>query len=344
MAFGESQELRAEMEKEEKDDRVKWTQNLGSSVSSRPVMHKNIVVTATGKALVFGLSRGGGRVWQADLNGNLESTPVVDDSGIYIVNTKGELFCINPANGRIKWKKNVEGPLLFSSSPVIAEGKVFVATSFGAVMAFSSDGKDLWRKDLAGGVFSSPAYHEGTLYIGTDDRKLHALRTKDGRPKWQFDIDSRMVSSSPLVHRGKVFAGCYSGAFYAVDIATGRQAWIFRAGGPILSSPVTYQDLIYTGSMDGKLHALNVETGNAKWSYDAGEKILTGPEIEGGKLYLTSQMTVHMLSPLTGGLEWKIRLDSPIKTPPTVSGNDIFVGLENGKVVTLRSDTRIIVR
>ncbi|NTU50195.1 MAG: PQQ-binding-like beta-propeller repeat protein, partial [Desulfobulbaceae bacterium] len=77
---------------------------------------------------------------KANLGSRVESTPVADDDGIYVVTTKGELVCMDGKTGAVRWKKDSGGPVLFSSRPLIAENKIFVATSYGNVSAFGRDG------------------------------------------------------------------------------------------------------------------------------------------------------------------------------------------------------------
>ena len=63
--------------------------------------------------------------------------------------------------------------LVFNSSPVLAKGLVFFGTSAGQVLAFRANGCGdsecfpVWRSQLSQGIFSTPAYFNGMLYVGT---------------------------------------------------------------------------------------------------------------------------------------------------------------------------------
>lgn len=360
---GEKQEIRAELEliRREAEVRAKAGPDVAIAVKTAPVpaalylkgaggaavkplVHNDVLVTTTAGGVITGVSQTGGPGWKANLGSRVESTPVADDSGIYVVTTKGELVSMDGRTGAVRWKKDSGGPVLFSSRPLIAENKIFVATSYGNVSAFARDGRELWRKKLGGGVFSSPAYDDGMLYLGTDDRKLNALLTKDGRTRWQFETDSRMVATTPLVFRGNVYIGCYSGSFYAVNARSGRLSWQFRATRPILSSSVARDNLVFTGSLDGFLYALNAGNGSLAWKYSTGERIMMEPVLGNGKIFLASQKTFHVIAVDSGASLWKVDLKQNIKTPPTPVGADVLVGLDNGEMVTLRPDQQKVVR
>ena len=351
---GERQELRAELELLQREAEKKAATDIpvairlksapGMPITAKPLVQNDVIVTTSAAGIVSGVSQTGGPGWKTKLGSRIESTPVADESGVYVVTTKGELVSMDARSGAVRWKKDAGGAVLFSSKPLIAENRIFIATSQGNVTAYDRAGKQLWRKKLGGGVYSSPAYQDGVLYIGTDDRKINALASRDGRTRWQFETDSRMVGTTPLVFRGNVYAGTYSGSFYAINARRGTISWHFKAGMPIIASPVAGGSTIFTGSMDGYLYALNADSGRLAWKYPAGERIMMEPLLGDGMVYLASQKTFHVISADSGAQLWKVNLRRTIKTPPAGMGNDVLVGLDNGEMVTLRPSSKEVVR
>ncbi len=351
---GEKRELRAELELLERRPVVKTVEEIspmvrmstppGVPLAAKPLVRKNLIITASAGGMITGSPVDGGPGWTANLKSRIESTPVGDEGAVYVATSQGELVKIDEMSGKVAWKKNVDGPVLFSSRPLFAEGNIIVATSFGNVSTFTPKGRLVWKKKLGGGVFCSPSYHGGIVYVGTEDRKLHALRAKDGGEIWKFSMDSRMVASSPLVHRNLVYAGCYSGSFFAVNIGDGSMKWLFKARGPILTSPVAINTMVYFGSLDGRLYALDSDSGRLRWSYNTGQKIMIDPAAVNGKMYLIGEKTFHVVDATGGSLVWKVNFDSPIKTPPSTMGEDVLFGLENGDVVSLNPEKKRINR
>jgi len=50
----------------------------------------------------------------------------------------------------------------------------------------------LWEFETGGGVFSSPAIgSDGTVYVGSVDKKLYAINGKSGVKLWEFEREVR---------------------------------------------------------------------------------------------------------------------------------------------------------
>jgi outer membrane protein assembly factor BamB len=73
------------------------------------------------------------------------------------------------------------------TSPVVAGGKVFVASDAHRVYALdASDGKTLWSYTAGGPVDSPPTIHEGLVLFGCHDGWVYSLRQTDGALVWRF--------------------------------------------------------------------------------------------------------------------------------------------------------------
>jgi outer membrane protein assembly factor BamB len=232
--------------------------------------------------------------------------------------------------------------MLFGSKPVIVNDRIFMATSFGRVYAFSLAGKEIWHKDLENGIYSSIACSEGKLFVGTEDQKIYALKEKDGDIEWEFRADSRMVSSSPVIWGKTLYVGCYSGTFFAIDIDKGKLNWKYKTGDSIFSTPLVKNGIVYFGSNDGYVYALQAEKGDVAWKFRTGDKVQTRPTVLDNLLIITSGTQIYALSSGTGDVQWSHRFDREVKTSASVSGNEIFIGLENGEVASVRNSLRNI--
>jgi outer membrane protein assembly factor BamB len=105
-----------------------------------------------------------------------------------------------PAGLRHAWQADVGGRL---SSPVIAEGKVFVASvDTHTVHALDAkDGKRLWSATAGGRVDSPPTIHQGLALFGCADGWVYCLRASDGKLAWRFRAapeDRRVVAYGQL--------------------------------------------------------------------------------------------------------------------------------------------------
>merc|ERR1711957_277214 len=128
----------------------------------------------------------------------------------------------------------------------------------------------LWEFAAGGMVASSsPALSPDgkVLFVGSDDFKVYALRTKDGSKLWEFATGyhqrTTIVSSPALSADGKaLFVG--SDRVYGLKTEDGSKLWEFATGDTVDSSPALSPDgkVLYVGSSDYKVYALSTEDGS----------------------------------------------------------------------------------
>jgi len=84
-------------------------------------------------------------------------------------------------------------------------------------------------KAAVGGRLSSPVIAEGKVLVAsTDAHTVWALGEADGRPLWSYTAGGR-VDTPPTVHRGLALFGSADGWVYCLRIADGKLAWRRRA-------------------------------------------------------------------------------------------------------------------
>ena len=98
----------------------------------------------------------------------------------------GQVWAATPTTGRL-------------SSPVAAEGKIFVACidSHSVVALDASTGRTLWTFTAGGRIDSPPTIHQGLVLFGCADGRIYCLRAGDGKRVWTYlaaPEDRRVVS------------------------------------------------------------------------------------------------------------------------------------------------------
>jgi len=228
-----------------------------------------------------------------------------------------------PDSLQLKWKVSVGDG---HSSPVVAEGKIYIHTrqkEQEVVSCFDLEtGESLWRNNY-------PVSY-----------KMNPAATSHGRgPK-----------STPIIHDSKLYTFGISGILSCFDAQTGDLKWRNQFGNVFLNtsplygtamSPLVEEDLLIAhvgGHDNGALIAFDVETGNVKWSWKGDGPGYASPivvELEGIRQIVTQTQNYCVgISADKGELLWSIpfttKYDQNIVTPVIYKDALIFSGLNNG--------------
>jgi len=97
-------------------------------------------------------------------------------------------------------------------------------------------GTVLWEFETGGAVYSSPAIGiDGTVYVGSWDKKVYALDGKSGAKKWKFQTGDRVCSSPSIGSDGTVYIGSNDKKIYAIKTASkglAKSPWPMRSQNP----------------------------------------------------------------------------------------------------------------
>jgi outer membrane protein assembly factor BamB len=127
--------------------------------------------TATGDiTLADGATSNEGVAWSAPRDGGYMCTPLVYRGLVYIVKYNGVLSVYDAKTGAVKFQQRLaEGKSAFTSSPIAADGKVYLASEEGRVYVLKAGPifEMLAENDMTESVLSTPAISEGALLYRT---------------------------------------------------------------------------------------------------------------------------------------------------------------------------------
>ncbi|WP_237291732.1 outer membrane protein assembly factor BamB family protein [Streptomyces sp. Sge12] len=204
-----------------------------------------------------------------------------------------------------------------------------------------------WTHTTIGPVRTTPAVVDGTVYIGSYDKKVYALDAVTGTPRWTHTTSSgfwarlaERVVSSPVVVDGTVYIGSGDKKVYALDAATGTPRWTHTAGDWVLSSPTVVDGTVYVGSDDCRVYALDAATGTPRWTHTAGGWVRSSPTVVDGTVYVGSNdCRVYALDAATGTPRWTHKAGGWVRSSPTVVDGTVYVGSNNCRVYALDAAT-----
>ncbi|MCP5115999.1 MAG: PQQ-binding-like beta-propeller repeat protein, partial [bacterium] len=97
-----------------------------------------------------------------------------------------------------------------------------VALGMGSGVAIAGPGELLWKYETEGQIWSSATAVNGTLYFGSDDGQLYALRSSDAKLEWRFATGG-LVRFKPAVTESHVYFCSDDGFLYFVNRRNGSE-------------------------------------------------------------------------------------------------------------------------
>jgi polyvinyl alcohol dehydrogenase (cytochrome) len=211
------------------------------------------------------------------------------------------LVALDYKTGAVKWHKQFTGGDVFQlrrtppqigpdhdvgASPNLfkigSKKAVGVGDKEGTYYALDREtGEEIWRYKMTpgganGGVMASTAYHDGVIYVASNDGAaggiagsgagpakgvIFALNANDGSVKWRLDMQP----------------GTFGGVTYA-------------------------NGLLFVPTLDGKIHALDARNGEELWSDQVGANIGGGVSVARGMLFVGHGWAWLPLATLQGGV------------------------------------------
>jgi outer membrane protein assembly factor BamB len=121
-------------------------------------------------------------VWQ-NVNGPDVPTPVTDGKYLYVTNDRGIVWCLDAKTGAEVYGGKRIRSAIYSSSPVLADGKLYVVNEDGLVTVLQAgpEFKVLAENDMKDYTLSSPAVSDGQLFIRTAGY-LYCIGKRSAKP------------------------------------------------------------------------------------------------------------------------------------------------------------------
>jgi len=304
--------------------RIKWAFPTGERIVASPVHADGVVYVGSDDGHVYAVDAIDGRQrWKRRTGGPVASTPAVAAGVVYALSFDGTLYAFDAKSGALRWKFATGGERRFEAKGL---------HGFQPRHQTFADPFDVW--------LSSPVVADGSVYVGSSDGNVYAIDAATGDERWSFRTGN-VVHASPAYADGVVFVGSFDSYLYAIDAASGREKWRFKGGDdPAIhnqvgfqSSPAVAGGVVYTGCRDSHLYAIDAATGEEKWRlHHGGSWVNTSPAVSRGRvIYGTSDTSRYLVVDAATGkplVEQQGR--AYLFSSPTVAGSVVFIGVLNG--------------
>jgi outer membrane protein assembly factor BamB len=106
--------------------------------------------------------------WSTDFGPDVP-TPVTDGTYIYLPNDRGIVWCLDARTGKEIYGGKRIKPAIYSSSPVLADGKIYISNEEGltTVIKAGPEFEVLAENPLEDYMLSSPAISDGQIFLRT---------------------------------------------------------------------------------------------------------------------------------------------------------------------------------
>lgn len=132
----------------DKNGDLDWKLEIGESVSSVAssdgVLYVGTgVVGSDGELVAIETDRT--VLWEYEVDGAVQASPLVVDDKVYFATNEpeGKIYCLNVSNGHLIWSYQPSPANWILSSPVVADGILFIASDNGHVYAFEDKIEDI---------------------------------------------------------------------------------------------------------------------------------------------------------------------------------------------------------
>jgi len=278
----------------------KWVAKTGYDITMDPTLSPDaatVYFTSNDKAL-YNVDTASGKGYVlagGEINGVFSSPELNSDGSIiYAAGFSATLFALEvlalppkaPSGAvyRVKWQTGeMEGAI--STRPLLSPDEATLRITCNRSnlrITFGDRQNEMGVFPVChSGYISGTHARRGNLVFATYNNSLLAVNTKDGSPKWSFDIKGPNYGSRPAVSADgkKVFVGSDAGNLYAVHVGSGIQDWVLNIGDAVNSPPHVSKDgtTIYVGSDSGNVHAVDAATGAPKWTFRADGSVKAEP-------------------------------------------------------------------
>ena len=244
-----------------------------AGIRSSPVVVGGRVYVGSLDTNLYCLDAGSGDViWVHKTGGYITSSPAVSGGMVYVTSQEsgsGALYKIDAISGSLVWKCDIPYVIAadrctdLHASPVVGDGRVFVATNKQKYYAVNAaTGEIEWTyvttegtEGIGGYLIGSPAYNDGTVYI-IDMFFITALEADTGEVIWKSWIGTELYTT-PTYADGKVYVTTDRRFVYSLNATNGSRLSFFDVGSNSWSAPSVYEGRLYFGCNDGKIYCLD---------------------------------------------------------------------------------------
>ena len=296
--------------------------------------------------------------WSVSTGGPIYSSPVIDQQFLVFGSTDSSLYVVDHRSGKVAWTYKTGGAI--RCTPYVRNGIAYFLSDDGKVYAVSirsharqwicqTEGEARYPLyGYADYFHSSPVADDSTLYFGSGDGHVYALRLSDGSLRWKFKTDA-VVHGTGVISEGTLYIGSFDGNVYALATADGGLRWKFKTvgqtyfpRGEVQGTVACFGDRLIVGARDYNLYCLDAEGGTGLWNRQFRKGWAMGvPVIRDSIVYVgtSDDRLLLALDPFSGQAQWEAPVNFNVFGGAAFGDSSLYIGNLRGELLALEVET-----
>lgn len=217
---------------------VLWRAQTGGRIRGSAAVADKRAYVGSFDGVVYAFDVASGKqVWRYDTEGtklksgdygfdrrSIQSSPAVVNGVVYVGARDGFIYAIDAASGALKWRVDHHISWI-NSSPAVDKGVLYAGSSDAHFLQAVdvATGKEIWKAQSNGIVWSSPAVTDRFAYWGDGPGRIHVTDRASGAEVSSFRTGSQVLSS-PVIDGDLLFVGSGDGGIYALRLGAAADA------------------------------------------------------------------------------------------------------------------------
>ncbi len=232
--------------------KVKKTFEVEGSIERELVLHKDFLIATTTSGRIYSLKYDLNKIWEIQLNEELNCHPASSNNLFVTVSLKGNLFLVDMMIGKVLKKIKISSGV--NSGISISNNLIYFGNSDGNFYCFTLDGSKVWQEKLKASVKAIPSIDDSSVFIGDLLGNVYAFDNKTGKKKWETSFGG-MINNSILVLNNQLIVPDSKGFIYVLEKLDGGLVQKIELKGRVKFSPVLVKNKVFIGYDDKKIAA-----------------------------------------------------------------------------------------
>jgi len=226
---------------------------LEGKIKSELLKIENAIIVCTDKGKIYRLDNSLKKIWEAELENPIFSSPAYSENKIIVADIKGNISSINFSDGSKNFTKKIGSG--FEAGITISGNSIFAADDSGKIYSINlNDFKINWNFDTKNKINFSPALDENNLYIGNLRGNFFKLNKSNGNLEWKISTEG-LLNSTPAIFNDVIVQPDLNKKLFIIDKSSGKIKRTIQYNARVKLNPLYYKGKLFIGIDDGIIYA-----------------------------------------------------------------------------------------